>query len=177
MQHRSVQECYLCFVSHYRKFYCPTCFCHLILSGSCNGSWSLCQQPLGGNSGQAWGVWQVRCLQEVPKHLQSSQSTKIRLLWFNFLKKVVSENAKTYSPLLLFTLFLLSCPQERNDVEVEKVKSTLILCYGQVALNAPPEKILNRIDQDILRSISKHFNTKVIIIISYHHCAVNDDFV
>uniref|UniRef100_A0A8D3C2Y5 Maestro heat-like repeat-containing protein family member 1 n=1 Tax=Scophthalmus maximus TaxID=52904 RepID=A0A8D3C2Y5_SCOMX len=50
--------------------------------------------------------------------------------------------------------------KERNDVEVEKVKSTLILCYGQVALNAPPEKILNRIDQDILRCISKHFNTK-----------------
>uniref|UniRef100_A0A3B4UCZ2 Maestro heat-like repeat family member 1 n=1 Tax=Seriola dumerili TaxID=41447 RepID=A0A3B4UCZ2_SERDU len=52
--------------------------------------------------------------------------------------------------------------KERNDVEVEKVKSTLILCYGQVALNAPPEKILNRIDQDILRCISKHFNTKVL---------------
>uniref|UniRef100_A0A674P4S4 Maestro heat-like repeat family member 1 n=1 Tax=Takifugu rubripes TaxID=31033 RepID=A0A674P4S4_TAKRU len=50
--------------------------------------------------------------------------------------------------------------KERSDVEVEKVKSTLILCYGQVALNAPPEKILNHIDQDILRSISKHFNTK-----------------
>lgn len=41
------------------------------------------------------------------------------------------------------------------------MKSTLILCYGQVAVNAPPEKILNRIDQDILRCISKHFNTKV----------------
>ncbi|XP_044062559.1 maestro heat-like repeat-containing protein family member 1 isoform X1 [Siniperca chuatsi] len=52
--------------------------------------------------------------------------------------------------------------KERNDVEVEKVKSTLILCYGQVALNAPPEKILSRIDQDILRCISKHFNTKVL---------------
>uniref|UniRef100_A0A8C7X9D7 Maestro heat-like repeat family member 1 n=1 Tax=Oryzias sinensis TaxID=183150 RepID=A0A8C7X9D7_9TELE len=52
--------------------------------------------------------------------------------------------------------------KDRNDVEVEKVKSTLILCYGQVALNAPPETILNRIDQDILRSISKHFNTKVL---------------
>uniref|UniRef100_A0A672FRA6 Maestro heat-like repeat family member 1 n=1 Tax=Salarias fasciatus TaxID=181472 RepID=A0A672FRA6_SALFA len=52
--------------------------------------------------------------------------------------------------------------KERNDVEVEKVKSTLILCYGQVALNAPPDKILNRIDQDILRCISKHFNTKVL---------------
>ncbi|KAK2844253.1 hypothetical protein Q5P01_010912 [Channa striata] len=52
--------------------------------------------------------------------------------------------------------------KERNEVEVEKVKSTLILCYGHVALNAPPEKILNRIDQDILSSISKHFNTKVL---------------
>ncbi|KAM6935903.1 maestro heat-like repeat-containing protein family member 1 isoform 2-T2 [Lycodopsis pacificus] len=52
--------------------------------------------------------------------------------------------------------------KERNDVEVEKVKSTLILCYGQVALNAPPEKILTRIDQDILRCISKHFSTKVL---------------
>ncbi|XP_055019623.1 maestro heat-like repeat-containing protein family member 1 isoform X2 [Boleophthalmus pectinirostris] len=50
--------------------------------------------------------------------------------------------------------------KERNEVEVEKVKSTLILCYGQVALYAPPEKILNRIDQDILRNINKHFNTK-----------------
>lgn len=68
-------------------------------------------------------------------------------------------------------------PQERNDVEVEKVKSTLILCYGQVALNAPPEKILDRIDQDILRSISKHFNTKVIIITRQHHNAVSVDLV
>ncbi|XP_053737649.1 maestro heat-like repeat-containing protein family member 1 isoform X2 [Synchiropus splendidus] len=50
--------------------------------------------------------------------------------------------------------------KDRNEVEVEKVKSTLILCYGQVALNAPPEKIIHRIDEDILRCISKHFNTK-----------------
>ncbi|XP_049585249.1 maestro heat-like repeat-containing protein family member 1 isoform X1 [Syngnathus scovelli] len=52
--------------------------------------------------------------------------------------------------------------KDRNDVELEKVKSTLILCYGQVAVHAPPEKILNRIDQDILGCISKHFNTKVL---------------
>lgn len=70
-----------------------------------------------------------------------------------------------------------SCPQERNDVEVEKVKSTLILCYGQVALNAPPEKILNRIDQDILRSISKHFNTKVITITRQQRNAAGVDLV
>ncbi|XP_056141693.1 maestro heat-like repeat-containing protein family member 1 [Lampris incognitus] len=52
--------------------------------------------------------------------------------------------------------------KERSDVEVEKMKSTLILCYGQVALNAPPEQIITRIDNDILRCISKHFNTKVL---------------
>ncbi|TNN35469.1 Maestro heat-like repeat-containing protein family member 1 [Liparis tanakae] len=53
--------------------------------------------------------------------------------------------------------------KERNDVEVEKVKSTLILCYGQVAFNAPPDQILTRMDQDVLRCISKHFNTKDFI--------------
>uniref|UniRef100_A0A4W5KCP0 Maestro heat-like repeat family member 1 n=1 Tax=Hucho hucho TaxID=62062 RepID=A0A4W5KCP0_9TELE len=40
------------------------------------------------------------------------------------------------------------------------MKSTLILCYGYVALHAPEDQILSRIDSDILRSISKHFNTK-----------------
>lgn len=54
---------------------------------------------------------------------------------------------------------------------MEKVKSTLILCYGQVALNAPQDKILNRIDQDILRCISKHFNTKVkVTTAGLHWC-------
>lgn len=41
------------------------------------------------------------------------------------------------------------------------MKSTLILCYGYVALNAPEDKILSRIDTEVLKSISKHFNTKV----------------
>lgn len=83
---------------------------------------------------------------------------------FNLLKVQTVEPSQTGNVLsgflqrALLTAFL---PQERNEVEVEKVKSTLILCYGHVALNAPPEKILNRIDQDILRCISKHFNTKV----------------
>ncbi|KAL0985276.1 hypothetical protein UPYG_G00154880 [Umbra pygmaea] len=51
---------------------------------------------------------------------------------------------------------------DKNDVDVEKMKSTLILCYGYVALHAPEEHILSRIDTDILRNISKHFNTKVL---------------
>lgn len=51
--------------------------------------------------------------------------------------------------------------QDKNEVDVEKMKSTLILCYGYVALNAPEDQILTRIDGEILKSISKHFNTKV----------------
>ncbi|KAJ8415756.1 hypothetical protein AAFF_G00403130 [Aldrovandia affinis] len=52
--------------------------------------------------------------------------------------------------------------KDKNDVDVEKIKSTLILCYGYVALHAREDQILCRIDSDILKSISKHFNTKVL---------------
>ncbi len=41
------------------------------------------------------------------------------------------------------------------------MKSTLILCYGYVALHAPEDKLLARIESDILHNISKNFNTKV----------------
>lgn len=44
---------------------------------------------------------------------------------------------------------------------MEKVKSTLILCYGYVARYAPKELVLARIDADILRNIFLYFNTKV----------------
>lgn len=54
-----------------------------------------------------------------------------------------------------------SVKQDKNDVDVEKMKSTLILCYGYVALNAPEDQLLIRLDHDILRNISKLFNTKV----------------
>ncbi|KAM6967979.1 maestro heat-like repeat-containing protein family member 1 [Aplochiton taeniatus] len=57
---------------------------------------------------------------------------------------------------------IFSLLKDRSDVDVEKIKSTLILCYGRVALNAPQEQILTRIDHDVLRSISRHFNTKVL---------------
>uniref|UniRef100_A0A8C1WZR3 Maestro heat-like repeat-containing protein family member 1 n=1 Tax=Cyprinus carpio TaxID=7962 RepID=A0A8C1WZR3_CYPCA len=50
--------------------------------------------------------------------------------------------------------------KDKNDVDVEKMKSTLILCYGYVALHAPEDQLLTRIDSDILQNISKNFNTK-----------------
>lgn len=59
------------------------------------------------------------------------------------------------------------CPpsvlQDRSDNEVEKVKGSLILCYGYVARHAPRELVLARIDADILRNIFVYFHTKVSV--------------
>ncbi|KAJ8334099.1 hypothetical protein SKAU_G00397380 [Synaphobranchus kaupii] len=52
--------------------------------------------------------------------------------------------------------------KDKSDGNVEKAKSTLILCYGYVALLAPEDQILSRIDSEILRNIGKLFNTKVL---------------
>ncbi|KAJ7338263.1 hypothetical protein JRQ81_011005 [Phrynocephalus forsythii] len=57
----------------------------------------------------------------------------------------------------LFSLF-----KDRSDNEVEKVKSTLILCYGHVAKHAPRELVLARIESDILRNLFLYFHTKVL---------------
>uniref|UniRef100_A0A8C2DLR9 Maestro heat-like repeat family member 1 n=1 Tax=Cyprinus carpio TaxID=7962 RepID=A0A8C2DLR9_CYPCA len=57
--------------------------------------------------------------------------------------------------------------KDKNDVDVEKMKSTLILCYGYVALHAPEDKLLTRIDSDILHNISKNFNTKCVFASLY----------
>ncbi|XP_034275891.1 maestro heat-like repeat-containing protein family member 1 isoform X1 [Pantherophis guttatus] len=57
----------------------------------------------------------------------------------------------------LFSIF-----KDRSDHEVEKVKSSLILCYGYVAKQAPRELVLARLDADILRNVFFYFNTKVL---------------
>lgn len=44
---------------------------------------------------------------------------------------------------------------------MEKLKSSLILCYGHVAAQAPRELMLAKVESDILRSIFQCFNTKV----------------
>ncbi|XP_043923633.1 maestro heat-like repeat-containing protein family member 1 isoform X2 [Protopterus annectens] len=50
--------------------------------------------------------------------------------------------------------------KDKNDVDIEKLKSALILCYGYIALHAPDNLILSRIETDILRNMVHHFNTK-----------------
>lgn len=57
----------------------------------------------------------------------------------------------------IFSIF-----KDRSEHEVEKLKSSLILCYGHVAAQAPRELMLAKVESDILRSIFQCFNTKVL---------------
>ncbi|XP_045152237.1 maestro heat-like repeat-containing protein family member 1 isoform X5 [Echinops telfairi] len=59
-------------------------------------------------------------------------------------------------------LSLFKVCKDRNESEVEKVKSTLILCYGHVAAQAPRELLLARVEADVLRNMFQYFNTKVL---------------
>ncbi|XP_027949271.1 maestro heat-like repeat-containing protein family member 1 isoform X6 [Eumetopias jubatus] len=52
--------------------------------------------------------------------------------------------------------------KDRSENEVEKLKSTLILCYGHVAAQAPRELVLPKVESDILRNIFQYFSTKVL---------------
>ncbi|KAM9304369.1 maestro heat-like repeat-containing protein family member 1 isoform 2-T2 [Morus bassanus] len=66
------------------------------------------------------------------------------------------------SDVLKKSVGLFSMFKDRSDNEVEKIKSTLILCYGYVAVYAPKELVLPRIEADILKNIFQCFNTKVL---------------
>ncbi|XP_048380852.1 maestro heat-like repeat-containing protein family member 1 [Stegostoma tigrinum] len=52
--------------------------------------------------------------------------------------------------------------KEKLDGDMERVKSTLILCYGYVALYAPEGLILQRVEMHILDHILSLSNTKVL---------------
>lgn len=52
--------------------------------------------------------------------------------------------------------------KDRADGDLEKIKSALILCYGYVAVYAPTELVLPRIESDILRNVFLYFHTKVL---------------
>ncbi|ESO87809.1 hypothetical protein LOTGIDRAFT_234834 [Lottia gigantea] len=45
----------------------------------------------------------------------------------------------------------------KSDVDVERIKATLMLCYGFVALYSPPTLIVSRMEATILRTISPYF--------------------
>ncbi|KAE8599954.1 hypothetical protein XENTR_v10017409 [Xenopus tropicalis] len=55
----------------------------------------------------------------------------------------------------IFNLF-----KDRADGDLEKIKSSLILCYGYVTVYAPIELVLPRIECEILRNVFSYFHTK-----------------
>ncbi|XP_067871285.1 maestro heat-like repeat-containing protein family member 1 [Heterodontus francisci] len=52
--------------------------------------------------------------------------------------------------------------KDQGSIEIMKVRSTLILCYGYLILHSPKELILPRLDTDILQNVLNHFNMKIL---------------
>lgn len=62
----------------------------------------------------------------------------------------------------IFCYFDFSPLKDKSEVDVERIKATLMLCYGYVALFSPVSLIVSRMEATILRSITPHFvNVKV----------------
>lgn len=48
-------------------------------------------------------------------------------------------------------------PNDKSEADIERIKATLMLCYGFVALFSPPSLIISRMEATILRSLTPHF--------------------
>ena len=53
---------------------------------------------------------------------------------------------------------LFGLSKDKSEADVERIKSTVMLCYGYSSLYAPPALIPSRIEVTIIRSINPHFN-------------------
>ena len=53
---------------------------------------------------------------------------------------------------------LFGLSKDKSEADVERIKSTVMLCYGYSSLYAPPSLIPSRIEVTIIRSINPHFN-------------------
>ncbi|XP_067829319.1 maestro heat-like repeat-containing protein family member 1 [Heptranchias perlo] len=52
--------------------------------------------------------------------------------------------------------------KDQGAIEIMKLKSTLILCYGHLILHCPKDLILPRIETDILQNVLNHYNIKIL---------------
>jgi hypothetical protein len=48
--------------------------------------------------------------------------------------------------------------KDKSEADVERIKATVLLCYGYVTFHSPPNLIMSRVEVNILRSINPHFN-------------------
>ncbi|XP_048576780.1 maestro heat-like repeat-containing protein family member 1 isoform X2 [Nematostella vectensis] len=53
---------------------------------------------------------------------------------------------------------ILGFMKDKTDVSTERVKSTVMLCYGYAVLYGPPSLITSRLEASVFRIISKHFS-------------------
>lgn len=53
---------------------------------------------------------------------------------------------------------ILSFMKDKSDSDTERVKSTVMLCYGFTVMYAPPGLITSRLETSIFRVISRHFS-------------------
>lgn len=47
--------------------------------------------------------------------------------------------------------------KDKSEADVERIKATVMLCYGYVTFHSPPQLITSRVEVNILRSINPHF--------------------
>ncbi|KAL4234897.1 Mroh1p [Mactra antiquata] len=62
-------------------------------------------------------------------------------------------------------MFSFMKSETKSEGDIERIKATLMLCYGYVALYSPPTLIISRMEATILRSLTPHFaNVKDYIV-------------
>lgn len=52
---------------------------------------------------------------------------------------------------------ILSFMKDKSDSDTERIKSTVMLCYGYTVLYAPPGLVTSRLETNIFRAISRHY--------------------
>ncbi|XP_072427807.1 maestro heat-like repeat-containing protein family member 1 [Chiloscyllium punctatum] len=52
--------------------------------------------------------------------------------------------------------------KDQEDIEIIKVKSTLISCYGNIMLCSPKDLTPSRIDNEIVENVLNHYNIKIL---------------
>ncbi|XP_011410499.2 PREDICTED: maestro heat-like repeat-containing protein family member 1 [Amphimedon queenslandica] len=48
--------------------------------------------------------------------------------------------------------------KDKTDADIERIKATVLLCYGYVCFHSPPNLITSRVEVSILRVINPHFS-------------------
>lgn len=85
----------------------------------------------------------------------------IAIIW-TYWNRDIKHKFKSYEIWIIVIVLFLSLQQDKSESDMERIKATLMLCYGFVTLYSPPTLIISRMEATILRTINPHFvNIKV----------------